>query len=603
MEPEKIYDIKELAVMHFPKRHSENYWYSNTDPYIRNYITGQDGLSLSGIGRFGLNRAKNEYMSLGNTFRRKSLSAPEMAKYENKYHIDQSLFDVARDELERDYIADAKKYQIGKMSDRRWNRKSQRYEQQMKNLNENQYVLDQQQNPLKYARPHKDGDTLPLLFSLGLPLGVIGGISAAPYLWQFLNNPVVQGVGTLSGFYNAATEQGVSKTINHFKNNEYWKGVKSALGDTLDISPIFGLGSRLYNGGKSLITGVKQYNTYQPVLASSLLPFPILETISNRTVRQTSIPDFVFSPNERDFLFELGHKLSEKYDYLPLKKLIKDYPRYAAFADKYQRLGLPEEDVYKKIIADRNTVFRNYGLSSNTEDAEKLIQNLDANDRLFGTELSHALNHNVRQNNLLPGVTPQEFELYTSHGQNGHYGNIRMSLARDFDKSRITWNFDQNMFDPSDLPPIHIQRSVKLQHPLNFSGDPYSWFDVNTPIPLRTQASNGELIRTNSKIHPIYLPNDEVVNSLMLKYNTSDSPLFKPLGSTIISPFDEIVFDSSKLQPVDFRILNKQDRLWKLRPINTPIIGSQIDTAYEKIGTITPEIKFVPYGYKHGGKL
>lgn len=421
--------------------------------------------------------------------------------------------------------------------------------------------------------------------------------------WKILSNPIVQGIGTLSGFYNAATEQGVSKTINHFKNNEYWKGVKSALGDTLDISPIFGIGSKLYNGGKSLITGVKQYNTFQPALMSSLLPFPILETMSNRTVRQTSIPNFVFSPNEQDFLFELGHKLSEKYNYLPLNRLIKDYPRYAVFADKYRGLGLSEEDVYKKIIADRNTVFRNYGLSSNTEDVEKLIQNLDTRDRLFGTGLSQALNYNVRKDNLLPGVTPQKFELYTSHGQNNHYGNIRMSLARDFDKSGITWNFDQNMFDPSKLPPIHIQRSIKLQHPLNFSVDPYSWFNVNTPIPLRTQISDGGLIRTNSKIHPIYLPDDEVVSSLMSKYNTWDNPLFKPLGATSINPFDEIVFDSSKLQPVNFNILNKQDRLWKLRPISTPIIGSQINTAYDKIGTITPEIKLVPYGYKSGGKL
>lgn len=251
MEPEKIYNIDEIATMHFPKRHSEDYWYRNTDPYIRNYITGRDGLSLSGMGRFGLNRARNEYMSLGNTFRRRSLSAPEMAKYENKYHIDQSLFDVARDEIERDYTTDAEKYQTGRMSDRRWNRRSQRYEQQMKNLNENQYILDQQQNPLKYVRPHKDGDIWPALAAIGLPFGIIGGVHAAPYLWQFLNNPFVQAIGTIDGLRNLVTENGIQKTYNHFKNGEYGKGTLSLAGDVLDASPLIGVGKAIKSGNEA----------------------------------------------------------------------------------------------------------------------------------------------------------------------------------------------------------------------------------------------------------------------------------------------------------------------------------------------------------------
>lgn len=251
MEPEKIYNIDEIATMHFPKRHSEDYWYRNTDPYIRNYITGRDGLSLSGMGRFGLNRARNEYMSLGNTFRRRSLSAPEMAKYENKYHIDQSLFDVARDEIERDYTTDAEKYQTGRMSDRRWNRRSQRYEQQMENLNENQYILDQQQNPLKYVRPHKDGDIWPALAAIGLPFGIIGGVHAAPYLWQFLNNPFVQAIGTIDGLRNLVTENGIQKTYNHFKNGEYGKGTLSLAGDVLDASPLIGVGKAIKSGNEA----------------------------------------------------------------------------------------------------------------------------------------------------------------------------------------------------------------------------------------------------------------------------------------------------------------------------------------------------------------
>jgi hypothetical protein len=56
-----------------------------------------------------------------------------------------------------------------------------------------------------------------------------------------LNNPVVQGIGTIDGIYNLFTDQGVSKTIDHFKNDEYGKGVLSLAGDVLDASPLLGI--------------------------------------------------------------------------------------------------------------------------------------------------------------------------------------------------------------------------------------------------------------------------------------------------------------------------------------------------------------------------
>lgn len=251
MEPEKTYDIQEVDVVHLPKRHSKGYWYDNNDSTIRNYITGKDNPSFSGIGLRGIERARNEYMSLGNTFRRKSLSAPEMAKYENKYHIDQSLFDIARDEIESEHNTDTEKYQSGKMSERRWNRKSQRYEQQMRNLDENQYILDQQQHPLKYVRPHQRGDIAPLLFTLGLPAAIIGGINTAPYIWRFLNHPITQTVGTIDGIRNLFTGNGGSKTYNHFKNREYGKGTLSLVGDVLDASPLIGVGKAIKSGNEA----------------------------------------------------------------------------------------------------------------------------------------------------------------------------------------------------------------------------------------------------------------------------------------------------------------------------------------------------------------
>jgi hypothetical protein len=49
-------------------------------------------------------------------------------------------------------------------------------------LGNNQLSLDQKQNPLNYVQVHKPGDIAPALFSIGLPLTMIGGINSAVFL-------------------------------------------------------------------------------------------------------------------------------------------------------------------------------------------------------------------------------------------------------------------------------------------------------------------------------------------------------------------------------------------------------------------------------------
>lgn len=239
MEPEKTYDIQEVNTVHLPKRHSKGYWYGNNDSTIRNYIIGQDNASFSGIGLRSLERARNDYMSLGDTFRRKSLSAPEMAKLDNEYGIDQSLFDIARNQVESNYQNAEENYNSGKISDRKWNRLSKKYDRELSNLNENQKTLDQHQNPLKYVSGN--GDITPLFLSLGIPAAIIGAVATAPHLWSALNHPIVQGIGAIDGIRNLFTGNGVQKTINHFKDEEYGKGMLSLAGDVLDASPLLGL--------------------------------------------------------------------------------------------------------------------------------------------------------------------------------------------------------------------------------------------------------------------------------------------------------------------------------------------------------------------------
>lgn len=59
--------------------------------------------------------------------------------------------------------------------------------------------------------------------------------------WKVLNHPITQTVGTIDGFRNLLSGNGVQKTYNHFKNREWGKGALSLAGDILDASPLIGI--------------------------------------------------------------------------------------------------------------------------------------------------------------------------------------------------------------------------------------------------------------------------------------------------------------------------------------------------------------------------
>lgn len=59
--------------------------------------------------------------------------------------------------------------------------------------------------------------------------------------WKVLNHPITQTVGTIDGFRNLFTGNGVQKTYNHFKNGEWGKGALSLAGDILDASLLIGI--------------------------------------------------------------------------------------------------------------------------------------------------------------------------------------------------------------------------------------------------------------------------------------------------------------------------------------------------------------------------
>lgn len=95
---------------------------------------------------------------------------------------------------------------------------------------------------------------------MSLPLityaGETAAASAAPSIitnigrfgWKVLNHPITQTIGTIDGFRNLFTGNGVQKTYNHFKNEEYGRGTLSLAGDILDASPLLAIGKGLKYG-------------------------------------------------------------------------------------------------------------------------------------------------------------------------------------------------------------------------------------------------------------------------------------------------------------------------------------------------------------------
>lgn len=84
-----------------------------------------------------------------------------------------------------------------------------------------------------------------LAIAQGSALSLYGGKPLLSTAWKILNHPITQTIGTIDGFRNLFTGNGVKKTYNHFKNGEYGKGTLSLAADVLDASPLIGIGKSL----------------------------------------------------------------------------------------------------------------------------------------------------------------------------------------------------------------------------------------------------------------------------------------------------------------------------------------------------------------------
>lgn len=245
------FNIPQANHVYITENKSVPEWMRDDDPYIRQYVLGYDNIGVSGKTRT-IDNARNRYARLGNYLTR-NLSDSEIARLDNKYNIDQHIFSLAHEDVENSLSDLRTRLENGEISDRKFDKQERTYLRKLDNLNKNQLSLDQKQHPLNYTTVHTNQDHLIPLVTVGLPLGIIGGVKAAPYLWKVLQNPLVQAWGTYEGIKNLTSENGVQKTINHFKNDEYGKGALSLTGDVLDALPI----------GAATFSGIRGINTFK----------------------------------------------------------------------------------------------------------------------------------------------------------------------------------------------------------------------------------------------------------------------------------------------------------------------------------------------------
>lgn len=75
----------------------------------------------------------------------------------------------------------------------------------------------------KTVAKRRDETALPILGgTVGMPLSIIGGISAAPYIAKFLNNPIVDAALTIDGLIHAP--KNIERGIENIKEGRYGKG-------------------------------------------------------------------------------------------------------------------------------------------------------------------------------------------------------------------------------------------------------------------------------------------------------------------------------------------------------------------------------------------
>lgn len=177
--------IDEVGLTNIPKPKSKKQWYKTTS--VEDYITGKSDETIFGRGAKSLERAAKDYQHLSEDFSRHVYSPKFMArKYDKFGGIDLDLIELSIKNSEKEYNSAKTKFESGEISEKEFNKITEKYQKTLNNLNENYkslYEVWHGKNDIPLVRTQSSVSSLPfMLGTIGFPAAIIGGIESLPFI-------------------------------------------------------------------------------------------------------------------------------------------------------------------------------------------------------------------------------------------------------------------------------------------------------------------------------------------------------------------------------------------------------------------------------------
>lgn len=343
------------------------------------------------------------------------------------------------------------------------------------------------------------------------------------------------------------------------------------------------------------------------------------ETLAQYKIRkekehESDINNLILDSRRRRGKQLFGEALSQEFREPALKQLVGSSPRYFMPLKHYmEEKGLSELDALKQLIIDRNTLFRMYGVSGNSD--QEVRELMDKVSDKYALEFKRSMNGNV--NAARTRTQEGLFPLYATSSPNGGYGNPRFvyRASRGQYGNQLDPKFSSPLTQmdyeyPAYLPPVILTRRAKLQPEFDFSGDPTTWFDKNPTIPLVEESTPEDKVTISTGYVPYTMPItkkyypliDPVINRR--RFETVEFPTITLMDTTpFYTQHHEVNIEgpagqSAPLSVVDFEDFLRRKNIYSDKEV-------MIDLAYDgkDVHSTKFEKPFVPYGFRYGGTI
>ena len=290
--------------------------------------------------------------------------------------------------------------------------------------------------------------------------------------------------------------------------------------------------------------------------------------------------------------------VSERFEHPFLQQFVYNNPKYYYPLQQMKNDGLSEIEAYRRLIIERNTLYRAIGLYGNTleevTDPHKISK--------YALELTRDATN--RSN---PGTVgyqrildePNTGGIFFGDDYAG-YGGPAFAYRRSDGAAQ---NVDANMKSSPLKYFNNIYVKLQPEKEFDFSGPIETWWDKNPTLPrtIENAPNQGYTFNTNLNGIPMFDADAQITRNIgkpVFIPRWKDNRIYNreqtvegPVGTYI--PF-KIVDTHSAIGTLksDYKNIN-----WKDRSYNT------LHEAYTDYRPILFEHGYVPYGFKYGGKL